>query len=102
MSGEGTPISVGKKRELSSPEFDNELKKNKSIHIPLPASPDSDLELDKSEPEFKDTSEVSASEISDGMEATPTPEIEPVSHISIPPSEMMKIAELLRTLSKGK
>lgn len=71
-----------KKRELSSPEFSVD-KKNK---ISLSTSSVSDV---------SDISELSATEQSPTEMATGTP------HITIPPSEMMKLSEMLKETFKG-
>ena len=40
-----TPASQGKKRELTSPEFDIDAKKNKLVPVPSTSEANTDLEL---------------------------------------------------------
>ena len=104
MSGEGTPISTAvtasKKRELTSPEFDVDTKKNKCAS----ASSVSDLELDISiDLENPDKSgEIMASNATPAP-STPTASAssEPSPHIVIPPAEMLKISEMLKETFRG-
>lgn len=88
MSGdhniEGTPVVQNpKKRELTSPEFDIEYKKNKTSSEAIVVEPEPDLD-----------STIMASNRIEDMEAHPVPTMEP--HITIPPSEMLKISEMLQ------
>ena len=75
-----TPSTQGRKRELTSPEFDIDLKKNKT----LPISPASD-----SEP-------TSVLDSGSAMAA-----LDPSSHIIIPESEMEKLSALLTDTFQG-
>lgn len=108
MNGESvlnTPSSsISKKRELTSPDFDIESKKNKL----LSASSESDLDSTMSANiSITDKQTVTDSEAIMAL-ATSTPlpveEVEGASdapHITIPPSEMMKIAEMLKETFRG-
>ena len=75
-----TPSTQGRKRELTSPEFDIDLKKNKT----LPISPASDSEP---APVLDSGSAMAASD--------------PSSHIIIPESEMEKLSALLTDTFQG-
>lgn len=86
MSAESTPVTQGKKRELTSPEFDIDSKKNKCV----PVSPISELglktdsDLDMSDDNLNSTETMATSESTE-------------SHILIPPSEMAKLSEMLKS-----
>lgn len=77
-----------KKGELSSPEFSVD-KKNK---ISLSISSVSDV---------SDISELSVTEQSPTEMATGTQQLSSTPHITIPPSEMMKLSEMLKETFKG-
>ena len=86
MNAKDTPIAIvnSKKRELSSPEYSVDSKKNKA------ASFESDLDIS----DLSDTSALPPPfEMSTGIEATP--------HIVIPPTEMEKLSLMLRDTFKG-
>ena len=81
-------INVSKKRELTSPEFDVDTKKNKCAS----ASSVSDLELDISldlENQDKSTENMTST-------APPAASSAPAAHIVIPPTELLKISEMLK------
>lgn len=93
MSCEDTPVTtVSKKRELTSPDFDIDSKKNKCAS----ASSVSDLELDISiDLENSDkSSETMASNVTSSASA-------PSPHIVIPPTELLKISEMLKDTFRG-
>lgn len=108
MNGESvlnTPSSsISKKRELTSPDFDIESKKNKLLSASSESDLDSTMSADIS---ITDKQTVTDSEAVMAL-ATSTPlpveEVEGASdapHITIPPSEMMKIAEMLKETFRG-
>ena len=73
-----TPASQGKKRELTSPEFDIDAKKNKLVPVPSTSEAITDLELNTElEPETMSAEKAT-------------------SHIIIPESEMLKLSEMLK------
>ena len=102
-NSQSTPIScsISKKRELTSPEFDIENKKNKLLSASSESDLDSSVIMDVSMvTENQPTAEVTmATSTPSGMqeakEATDTP------HITIPPSEMMKISDMLKETFRG-
>ena len=79
-----------KKRELSSPEFSVDIKKNK------PSSLSSESEL-----EISDLSDTSALPPIIEMAASDTSASNSASNIVIPPSELAKIAEMLKDTFRG-
>lgn len=79
-----------KKRELSSPEFSLDIKKNK----PSSLSSESDLEI-------SDLSDTSALPPITEMASLDTSESVGSSHIVIPPSELSKISEMLKDTFRG-
>ena len=90
-----TPISSAntKKRELSSPEFSLDIKKNK----PSSLSSESDLEI-------SDLSDITALPPITEMASSDTSESAGSagsSHIVIPPSELSKISEMLKDTFRG-
>ena len=93
MSCEDTPVTtISKKRELTSPDFDIDSKKNKCAS----ASSVSDLVFDISiDLENSDkSSETMASNVTSSASA-------PSPHIVIPPTELLKISEMLKDTSRG-
>ena len=96
MNVTGTPSisAVNKKRELSSPEFSADPKKNKPY---TSTSSESELDLsDISEMASQQTQQTSSETSATGTE---TDSSQP--HITIPPSEMAKIADMLRETFRG-
>lgn len=96
MNVTGTPSTsaVNKKRELSSPEFSADPKKNKPY---TSTSSESELDLsDISEMASQQTQQTSSETSATGTE---TDSSQP--HITIPPSEMAKIADMLRETFRG-
>lgn len=92
MSGQETPnvTANSKKRELSSPEF-ADSKKNK------PASSSSISDLDISDTlNSEEESSVMADHDTLGASQIPS-----TSHITIPPSEMLKLSEMLKDTFRG-
>lgn len=79
-----------KKRELSSPEFSVDIKKNK------PSSLSSESEL-----EISDLSDTSALPPIIEMASSDTSASTSSSHIVIPPSELTKISEMLKDTFRG-
>lgn len=104
---ENTPKpQISKKRELTSPEFEIENKKNRflsSSSSELSDLSESDLNNSVSTPTTKTTTMASESD------TNPTPMLTDVnpsqevtaSHIVIPPSELMKISEMLQNTFRG-
>lgn len=113
MNIDGTPNSqLTKKRELTSPEFDIENKKNRYGSNSSESSLDSSVEtvnLNSSVVSDRDKDMASGSEPSTSetlMESEPSPSTTQsttasASHITIPPSEMQKIAEMLKATFQG-
>lgn len=113
MNIDNTPKSqLTKKRELTSPEFDTENKKNRYGSSSSESNLDSSIEsvnLDSSVVSRSDKdmnkdmasgSEPGKSEIL--MESEPSQSTStPASHITIPPSELQKIAEMLKATFQG-
>ena len=83
-----TPASQGKKRELTSPEFDSDSKKNKLV-----------LDTDSSEfnPSIDTDIEPQTMESDSSTGTGETPQ----SHIIIPESEMLKLSLMLKDTFKG-
>lgn len=122
MNVQTTPNVNQKKRELSSPEFEIDTKKNKQH---LSASSESDLEisdisvtaLDTIKESTESTETIESSDMASNIStATPSPVTEitatpsPVTettesaatqHLMIPPSEMLKISEMLKETFRG-
>ena len=125
MNVQTTPNVNQKKRELSSPEFEIDTKKNKQH---LSASSESDLDisdisvtaLDTIKESTESTETIESSDMASNIStATPSPVTEitatpsPVTettettesaatqHLMIPPSEMLKISELLKETFRG-
>lgn len=108
-----TPNVNTKKRELSSPEFDIESKKNKHVS----SSSESDLDIsDTLDSLVKDSVTVStalepvtestdmaSSAVTAGLssEATETVTTGSTQHFTIPPSEMLKLSEMLKGTFRG-
>lgn len=82
-----TPSAISKKRELSSPEFSLD-KKNKPSASASSVSDISDISLTEQPGEM-------ASETTESQELSSTP------HITIPPSEMLKLSEMLKDTFRG-
>ena len=113
MNIDCTPNSqLTKKRELTSPEFDIENKKNRYGSNSSESSLDSSVEtvnLNSSVVSHRDKDMASGSEPSTSetlMESEPSPNTTQsttasASHITIPPSEMQKIAEMLKATFQG-
>lgn len=81
--------SISKKRELTSPDFDIESKKNKL----LSASSESDLDSSViTEATMATSSPLAMQEETEGSDAP---------HITIPPSEMLKISDMLKETFRG-
>ena len=94
MTGTPSISAVNKKRELSSPEFSADPKKNKPY---TSTSSESELDLsDISEMASQQTQQTSSETSATGTE---TDSSQP--HITIPPSEMAKIADMLRETFRG-
>lgn len=98
-----TPIScsISKKRELTSSELDIENKKNKLVSASSESDLDSSVITDISTvTENQPTAEVTmATRTPSGrQEATDTPHI---THTASPPSEMMKISDMLKETFRG-
>lgn len=95
MNVTGTPSTsaVNKKRELSSPEFSADPKKNKPY-----TSTSSESELDLSDISEMATQQTSSETAAKGT-ASESDSSQP--HITIPPSEMAKIADMLRETFRG-
>lgn len=79
-----TPASQGKKRELTSPEFELDTKKNKLVTYNSEATPNFELDTE-AEPETMDSNTEGKS----------------TSHIIIPESEMLKLSEMLKETFRG-
>ena len=107
MSGESTPVitatATSKKRELTSPEFDVDFKKNKCASSSTVSISDLDLDISiEQEQENSDKSD----EMASNVHVTPsTPSASASSsgapHIVIPPTEMLKISEMLKETFRG-
>lgn len=98
-NSQSTPVScsISKKRELTSPEFDIEIKKNKLLSASSESDLDSSMMADISVTTNQGTAEVTmaTSTPSAVQEGTVTP------HITIPPSEMIKISDMLKETFRG-
>ena len=138
MSEETPKVQSGKKRELTSPEFEIDTKKNKFVtslsdlsdlsvsdsdnsllHVEEPCEhpisdlttdPTTDLSATISSTTIISTTEsitMASSTSGDQMETATSqnpseiPSDESTSHITIPPSEMMKISQLLKDTFRG-
>lgn len=99
MSCEDTPvtpvITVSKKRELTSPDFDIDSKKNKCAS----ASSVSDLELDISI-DLENSDKSSETMASNVTSSAPPVSSAPSPHIVIPPTELLKISKMLKRNSR--
>lgn len=93
-NSQNTPISssISKKRELTSPEFDIEIKKNKLLSASSESDLDTSVMTDLSVAENQPTTGVIMAEASEASDT---------SHITIPPSEMMKISDMLKETFRG-
>ena len=105
MSGESTPVitatATSKKRELTSPEFDVDFKKNKCASSSTVSI--SDLDLDISIEQEQENSDKSG-EMASNVHVTPSASSASSSgapHIVIPPTEMLKISEMLKETFRG-
>lgn len=112
MNVQTTPNVNQKKKELSSPEFEIDTKKNKQH---LSASSESDLDisdisvtgLDTIKESTETTEATEASDMASNIPtATPSPNTETTDpkttrHLTIPPSEMLKISEMLKETFRG-
>ncbi|MEW8548099.1 MAG: hypothetical protein AB2693_31740 [Candidatus Thiodiazotropha sp.] len=98
-SVQNTPSSsISKKRELTSPDFDIDSKKNKL----LSASSESDLDssvIDMSITEKQQ--ETMAMAMATPLPMEETSETSDTPHITIPPSEMLKISLMLKETFRG-
>ena len=103
MSGESTPVitatATSKKRELTSPEFDVDFKKNKCASSSTVSI--SDLDLDISIEQEQENSDKSGEMASNVTPSAPSASSASASssgapHIVIPPTEMLKISEMLK------
>lgn len=105
VSVESTPKpSISKKRELTSPEFDVEYKKNRLLSGSSVSS-ESDLNTSTVTDTSKGEISVMAAESDPNStamltDANPSQETS-ASHIMIPPAEMAKIAEMLKSTFRG-
>ena len=91
MSGTPTPVtpaSKGKKRELTSPDFDLDTKKNRLVPDTnnSEATPISEFDL---EPELET------------MDSNTSTSTDSQSHIIIPESEMLKLSDMLKDTFRG-
>lgn len=104
MSSEGTPISTAvtasKKRELTSPEFDVDTKKNKCASASSVSDLDLDISIDLENPDK--SGEIMASNATPAL-SIPSASVssEPSPHVVIPPAEMLKISEMLKETFRG-
>lgn len=100
MSIQTTPNVNQKKRELSSPEFEIDTKKNKQ-HLSASSESDLDTSLDtiKESTETTESSDM-ASNIS-AVTPSPVTETMATQHLTIPPSELLKISEILKETFRG-
>ena len=100
-----TPVTQGKKRELTSPEFEFEidLKKNRCASADsdslsrFNSELETDSDLDLGNPE-QITSVMMSGENSSELK---TDTSSSTSHIFIPPSEMLKLSEMLKSTFRG-
>lgn len=104
MSGESTPVitataTTSKKRELTSPEFDVDFKKNKCASTSTVSV--SDLDLDISIEQEQENSDKSGEMASIVTPSEPSASSSGSSHIVIPPTEMLKISEMLKETFRG-
>lgn len=114
MSTECTPKSQAtKKRELTSPEFEVDLKKNR--YGSLTSESESESDLNSSETERLDSSHITSltksSDMASGSDLGSSEALMDTSHsqdqsasaphIMIPPSEMQKISEMLKLTFRG-
>ena len=106
---ESTPKpSISKKRELTSPEFDAEYKKNRLLSGSSESS-ESDLNISSVADTYKSEISVMAAEsdlnstamLTDANSSQETSQETSASHIMIPPAEMAKIAEMLKSTFRG-
>ena len=106
---ESTPKpSISKKRELTSPEFDAEYKKNRLLSGSSESS-ESDLNISSVADTSKSEISVMAAEsdlnstamLTDANPSQETSQETSASHIMIPPVEMAKIAEMLKSTFRG-
>lgn len=102
MNNENTPKLKGsKKRELTSPEFDIEYKKNRFLSESSESDLNSSLNTDIL---YKETSAMNSEVGTNSSPMMTDPSLEPTahaSHITIPPSEMLKISEMLQVTFRG-
>ena len=106
MSGESTPVitataTTSKKRELTCSEFDIDFKKNKCASSSTMSVSDLDLDISvEQEQENSDKSGEMASNVTpSATSASPSATSSSssnVPHIVIPPTEMLKISEILK------
>ena len=108
MNGESvhnTPSSsISKKRELTSPDFDIESKKNKLLSASSESDLDSTVSADISITDKQTATDLEAIMAMATSTPLPVDDVEEASdtpHITIPPSEMMKISELLKETFRG-
>ena len=109
MNGErvhNTPSSsISNKRELTSPDFDIESKKNKLLSASSESDLDSTVSADISITDKQTATDLEAIMAMATSTPLPVEDVEEASdtpHITIPPSEMMKISELLKETFRGK
>lgn len=99
MSCENTPVTtVSKKRELTSPDFDIDSKKNKCASASSVSV--SDLELDISI-DLENSDKSSETMASNVISSEPSVSSAPSPHIVIPPTELLKISEMLKDTFRG-
>lgn len=96
--------SISKKRELTSPDFDIESKKNKLLSASSESDLDSTVSADISITDKQTATDLEAIMAMATSTPLPVEDVEEASdtpHITIPPSEMMKISELLKETFRG-
>ena len=90
-----TPATQGRKRELTSPEFDIDLKKNKLLSVTPVSEPISVFDLET------ENLESANSEIMASNTASTSSTEQTTSHILILQSEMQKLSAMLKDTFKG-
>ena len=110
MSEETPKVQSSKKRELTSPEFDIDIKKNKFItSLSDLSDSDNSLLVESCESPAVDpateTIKMASGTSGDQMETTTTTPHDPsngsMQHITIPPSEMLKLSQMLKDTFRG-
>lgn len=110
MSEETPKVQSGKKRELTSPEFDIDIKKNKfttSLSDISVSDSDNSLLVESCESPVvvptTETTNMASGTSSNQMETTTPhdPSDGSMQHITIPPSEMIKLSQMLKDTFRG-